>query len=408
MKITLVNQSDINGGAARAAYRIHQALRAHGLDSNMVVDRATSGDTTVSAPQKTWSKTRIAIVRYLGDGIAKYSNASSPGMSSPALFPSRLAKKLNQSDSELLHLHWLNGEMLSIAEIGRLHKPVVWTLHDMWAFCGAEHYPLDNRWKAGYSPTNRAKSESGFDLNRWTWQRKKKHWNKNIQIVTPSNWLASCVRKSALMATWPVSVIPNAIDTDNWKPINKASAREILGLSENYPVLLFGAIGGIQDPRKGFDLLQTALESLQSKLPDIQLLVLGQRTPEFESRLKFSVHYSGHLHDDLSLRVLYSAADAVVIPSRQDNLPNIGLESLACGTPVVAFDTGGLADIVEHQQTGFLARAFDTQNLAAGITWVIEQGDTLRINARNKAIHDFDSKVVAQKYARLFEEVISQ
>lgn len=408
MKITLVNQSDINGGAARAAYRIHQALRAYGLDSNMLVDRATSGDATVLAPQKTWSKARIAIARYLGDGIAKHSNSSSPGMSSPALFPSRLAKKLNQSDSELLHLHWLNGEMLSIAEIGRLRKPVVWTLHDMWAFCGAEHYPLDNRWQTGYSPTNRAKSESGFDLNRWTWQRKKKHWKKNIQIVTPSNWLANCVRKSALMATWPVSVIPNAIDTNFWKPINKASAREILGLSENHPVLLFGAIGGIQDPRKGFDLLQTALQSLQSKIPDIQLLILGQRTPEFESRLKFSVHYSGHLHDDLSLRVLYSAADAVVIPSRQDNLPNIGLESLACGTPVVAFDTGGLSDIVEHQQTGFLAQAFDTQNLAAGITWVIEQGDTLRINARNKAIQDFDSKVVAQKYARLFEEVISQ
>jgi glycosyltransferase involved in cell wall biosynthesis len=279
----------------------------------------------------------------------------------------------------------------------------------MWAFCGAEHYTEKFRWRDGYTRHNRPSYEHGFDLNRWAWQSKKKHWKTPMHIVAPSHWLADCVRESLLMRDWPVTVIPNAIDTERWQPIVQKQARELLHLPPNVPLLLFGAIGGIQDSRKGFDLLQAALFNLRCQIPELELLVFGQLSPLKHLDLGFPINYSGHLHDDVSLRLLYSAADVMVIPSRQDNLPNTGLEALACGTPVVAFNTGGLPDIVEHQKTGYLAKAFDTEDLALGIQWVLSGPDhcaKLSSNARKDAVSRFSYPIVAKAYMVLYKQIL--
>ena len=228
MKVIQLNHSDINGGAARAAYRIHHALRQAGVDSRMWVDSATSGDWTVQGPATKLRKGLAKLRPTLGSSLFKpVFKTGNPIIHSPALLPSGRVDALNASDADVLHLHWVQGEMLSIAEIGRLCKPVVWTLHDMWAFCGAEHYTEEFRWREGYRKDNRPGYESGFDLNRWTWVRKRKHWARPMHIVTPSHWLAQCVRESALMRDWPVSVIPNPIDTERWQPLDQALAREI-------------------------------------------------------------------------------------------------------------------------------------------------------------------------------------
>ena len=231
-----------------------------------------------------------------------------------------------------------------------------------------------------------------------------------MQIVTPSQWLANCVRESALMRDWPVTVVPYALDTDVWRPIDKRQARELFGLQLDAPILLFGAIGGSRDPRKGFDLLQRALQHLNGEITALHLVVFGQSAPKEPPDFGFPVHYTGHLHDDFSLRVLYSAADALIIPSRQDNLPNTGVESLACGTPVIAFDTCGLPDIVQHQQTGYLARAFDTEELARGIQWVLADRTrhaVLSANARRDAVARFSYPVVAEQYLRVYQAALS-
>ena len=410
MKVAIINHSDINGGAARAAYRIHHALCSQGLSSHMLVNQAYAGDWTVEGPRNKIAKIAMVAREQLGVLFARTLRTSNPVIHSPAMQPSCWPKLINVSDTDLVHLHWVNGEMLSIADIGRIQRPVVWTLHDMWAFCGAEHYTEDFRWSDGYLRSNRPPYESGFDLNRWTWMRKQKHWQKPLQIVTPSRWLAQCVRDSELMSDWPVAVVPNALNTEYWQPIDKSLARQVLGLSCEGPLLLFGAMGGGSDPRKGFDLLQSALQHLRGEIAGLQLLVFGQLAPKNAPDFGFPIHYTGHLHDDISLRVLYSAADALVIPSRQDNLPNTGVESLACGTPVIAFDTCGLPDIVEHQQTGYLASAFDTSDLAAGIKWVLSTADydDLCINSRIKAVNCFDSRVVAQQYMNIYQEVLSR
>jgi glycosyltransferase involved in cell wall biosynthesis len=410
VKVALINHSDINGGAARAAYRIHHALRRHDIDSTMLVNQAITCDWAVKGPAAKWEKVTAKLRANLGGLPNKLLQTGNPILHSPAILPSRWPSRLNNSDVDLLHLHWVNYEMLSIADIGKLRKPVLWTLHDMWAFCGAEHYTDDERWREGYTRWNRPSYESGFDLNRWTWQRKRKHWKHPMHIVTPSRWLADCVRQSALMREWPISVVPNAIDTDVWQPVDKGFARQLLHLPPDVPLLLFSAIGGTKDLRKGFDLLKSAFDHLRGQMPGLELIVLGQLAPKEPVGLGFPIHYTGNMHDDISLRLLYSAADALVIPSRQDNLPNTGVESLACGTPVVAFDFCGLPDIVTHQQTGYLAQAFDVVDLAQGIKWVLadrKRHSDLRVNARQDAVARFSFPVVAEQYLRVYQTAVA-
>jgi glycosyltransferase involved in cell wall biosynthesis len=316
---------------------------------------------------------------------------------------------LNRSDADVFHLHWIGNEMMSVADVARLRGPVVWTLHDMWAFCGAEHYAEGFRWRDGYSRNNREEGESGFDLNRWVWSRKMKHWREPINIVAPSRWMADCARQSMLMRDWPITVIPNAIDTDVWRPVEKICARTILGLPSDTPLLLFGASGGTEDARKGFDLLRSALQLLHGRVKGLELVVLGQPTPKVPLELGLPVHFTGHLHDEVSLRLYYSAADAFVLPSRQDNLPNVGLEAEACGTPVVAFRVGGMPDIVDHQTTGYLAEAFDVQDLAWGIEWVLDGAERrmdLSARSRQTAVARFSYPSVARRYMELYESIL--
>lgn len=410
MQVIHLSYSDIEGGAHRAAYRIHSSLVEQRMDSTMWVERATSGDWTVKGPQTKLGKLAAISRPHLGGLVVKLLKTNNPILHSGAILPSRLINSINTSSADIIHLHWVAGEMLSIADIGRIRKPIVWTLHDMWAFCGAEHYTNDHRWQEGYHKHNRPSYERGFDLNHWTWQRKKKHWSTPFQIVSPSKWLADCVSSSHLMRTWPVTVIPYTIDTNVWQPVEKNLARQLLNLPQDASLLLFGAIGGGRDPRKGFDLLCAALNHLRGEIPGLELVVFGQLQPKQSIDLGFPVHYTGKLHDDISLRILYSAADAMVVPSRQDNLPNTGLEAHACGTPVIAFNVGGLPDIVDNLKTGYLANPFDTNELARGIQWVLGDSDQLvKLGqaARQRSLSLWSPKTVSELYFQVYRDVLN-
>ena len=406
MRVVNVNHYDINGGAARAAYRIHHALLANAVDSTMLVNSSSAGDWTVQGPVGYLDRFLPKVRHVFGALLAKTLKTENRVLHSPALLTSGWPKRINNSDADVAHLHWVNHEMMSIGDIANIHKPVVWTLHDMWAFCGAEHYSEDFRWRDGYNSKNRPHYERGFDLNRWVWGRKMRVWKRPMHIVAPSHWLADCARQSRLMQNWPVSVVNNAIDTEVWRPVDKAYARKLLQLPPDVPILLFGAMGGIADPRKGFDLLQAALESLRGQINGLELVVFGQLAPKVPPNFGFPVHYAGHLHDDLSLRVLYSAVDVMVVPSRQEAFGQTASEAHACGTPVVAFNACGLPDIVNHKQTGYLARAFDTADLAEGIRWVVSDRErlaSLSIAARKVAVDRFSYPVVAEQYRKIYE-----
>lgn len=433
MKILHVCATDVSGGAARAAYRVHRALVDHGgelgVESCMrAIHKFTNDDTVLGGPPAgqsgLWKRLHPRLNLFAKRGF----NTGNPVSHSIAWPGTGLGKELEQlrrQEADLITLHWLGDSTLSIEEIGRLPQPLVWRLPDQWAFLGAEHYTTppatgetastDERFAYGYSEETRPAHESGTDLNRRTWLRKQRAWHRPIQIVAPTTWIADLARRSTLMANWPISVIPTPIDLIKWAPVEKDLARKILNIPPDQPLVLFGAMGGTADPRKGADLLLEALhhlwrEQAGSLLEHLELMVFGMSRPEKSPYFGFPIHYKGKLNDDLSLRILYAAADVFVIPSIQDNLPGTGIEAHACGTPVIAFRTGGLVDIVDDHITGALADPFDPLSLAAAIRWVLEDPQRLHqlgVAARQRAERLWDPARVAGLYADVYGQAIA-
>ncbi len=410
MRVFALNLSDSIGGAAKAAYRIHKAVGMVGVDSTLMVNRKGKVDASVIGLKSSFEKLFDKFRSGSGVLVSRIMSVPNTDYHSPAIFPTSWSKKLSRPEVDIIHLHWINGEMMSIGDLGAIQKPLVWTLHDMWAFSGAEHYSSTSRWKHGYTQENRPKDEAGFDLNRWTWNRKRRSWKRPIQIVTPSHWLAECVRNSALMRGWPVEVIPNPIDVDQWTPIDKKLAREKFGLPLGVPLISFGAIGGAADPRKGFDYLRSALQLLSKVRGDLELVVFGQEAPDQEIDLGFPIHYLGHLSSESDMQMAYSASDLLVAPSIQEVFGQTASEAHACACPAVAFEGTGLADVIEHQKSGYLAKLGDVEDLAAGISWVLESTSRSRqLNAasRTRAVEKFSYPVIARKYQNIYSKVLN-
>ncbi|MEI6828780.1 MAG: glycosyltransferase [Synechococcaceae cyanobacterium ELA445] len=409
MRVLQLSTYDGGQGAARATFRLHRALRDAGVDSSLRVALATSGDAWVQAPS---SKPRqaLALLRSTASWwLQKPQRSGNPVTHSVAALPSRLDRELNRAGADLLHLHWIQDEFLSIEAIGRLRGPVVWTLHDTWPFCGSEHYPsaaADRRFEEGYLRGNRSPGGRGLDLDRWVWQRKRRAWAQllpRLHLIAPSRWMADQARASALFARVPCTVLANAVP-ELYRPIPRAQARQLLGWPAERQVVLFGALGGGEDPRKGWDLLVPALARLATERPELEAVVLGQPAPNDPPNLALPIRFLGRLQDDLSLALTYAAADVVVVPSRLDNLPQSASEALACGTSVVAFRQGGMADLVEHRVNGYLADPFDWQHLAQGLAWCL---DTPGLVASPERLSSWRPAAVAAAhrglYARLLE-----
>jgi glycosyltransferase involved in cell wall biosynthesis len=411
MRIDALNYSDTVGGAARAAYRLHHALLEQGIESRLIVNQKTLSEPEIKGPDSRFDYWRNRVSSKISRLVMKLLRTKSYLYHSPACIPSYHSEKLNASNADLVHLHWTNGEMVSIPDLARIKKPLIWTMHDMWGFCGAEHYTEDFRWRDGYAVSNRPPYESGLDINRWTWLRKRKNWIKPIQIVTPSHWLAEQIRASKLMKDWPVQVIANPINTEQWQPHEKHKARQELNLPQDKPLLLFGALGGGGDPRKGFDLMMQSLVLLKPRMPNLELVIFGQNKPENPMDYGFKTYYVGHISDDLQLQTLYSAADVMVVPSRQEAFGQTASEALACGCPVAAFAVTGLLDVVEHQKSGYLAKPYDVTDLASGIEWLFKhqkESNILREQARKRAVDYFSYPVIAQQYTTLYQKVIDE
>jgi glycosyltransferase involved in cell wall biosynthesis len=199
--------------------------------------------------------------------------------------------------------------------------------------------------------------------------------------------------------------LPNPIDIDVFSPILKTIARDLLRLDRSKKYVLFGAMGATSDPRKGFKELTKALSFLEN---DVELLVFGSSRPKVPLGFKQTTHYFGHLHDDLTLKVLYSSADVMVVPSQQEAFGQTATEAMSCGTPVVAFRHTGLLDIVDHKKNGYLALPFDEQDLASGIDWVLCSDDlqALGNHARNKIVEQFSTGKVLSSCIDLYDRCI--
>jgi glycosyltransferase involved in cell wall biosynthesis len=299
-----------------------------------------------------------------------------------------------------------------LAVLPKLKKPLVWTLHGCWAFTGGCHYPYDcTRYQKNCGACPQLGSQHERDLSRWVWNRKAKHWQTgNLTIVTPSRWLAQLAKSSSLFNNVRVEVIPYCLDLSTYKPIDCNIARDLLGLPRDKQLILFAAQSS-RNKRKGFQHLKQALQYLYDRgfSKNLQLIIVGTSQKSELLDIPFECLPLGRLHDDISLALAYAAADVFVAPSIADNLPLTVLEALACGTPTVAFNIGGMPDLIDHGDTGYLAQPFYPQDLAQGIEWVLSDAarhHKLRIAARAKAEREFNIPRVVGKYLALYKELL--
>jgi glycosyltransferase involved in cell wall biosynthesis len=413
MKVLHLSTHDIGGGAARAAYRLHTGLQDIGLQSQMLVQEKSSNDKTVIAP-----KIRL----FQGIAKAKLTFESLPlklytqKKNTPFFIqwlPDRVISKVAQINPDIINLHWISGAFMQIETFAKLKHPLVWTLHDMWGFTGGCHVIGEcDRYKVSCGACPQLNSINEWDLSRWVWRRKVKAWkNINLTLVSPSSWLAECARSSSLFQNLRIEVIPHGLDTQKYRPINQHFARETLKLPQDKKLILFGAIEATSDRNKGFHLLQPALQELSKAgwKDNFEVVIFGASQPENPPDLGFKTYYLGHLYDDLSLVTVYSAADVMLVPSLQESFGQTASESLACGTPVVAFNSTGLKDIVEHQQNGYLANPYEVDDFAKGIAWILENEqrlEKLSFYARKKAEQEFTLELQARRYSALFEEIL--
>ncbi len=416
MRVLSVNTSDVSGGAARAAWRIQEAVRKEGVDSKMFVRWKGSGSENVIGWErfepkgvlyKVWDwfrnkvKNKVQHARWRRYEKTRKESFLSDLRSVP------LHGALRKLDFDVLHLHWVNLRFFPLKELRKVRKPIVWTLHDSWAFCGVCHLSYEcEGYKRRCGKCHVLGSEREFDLSRKVWEKKSCYYEGlNLHIVAPSRWMAQCAKESGLLGGFDVRVIPNSIDTEEFKPMKKMEARRMLGLEEGKKYVLFGAMNVLKDANKGWLEMREALKMITEK--DVNLLLFGSQEP-FNESVGVNVVNMGMISETERLVVLYSAADVTVVPSRSENLSCTIMESLSCGTPVVAFDLGGNGDMVVHKENGYLAKARDVEDFAHGIEWVLSHdAERLGMAGREKVVREFSMDVVGRKYAALYEELLN-
>lgn len=412
MKVLIVNATDSFGGAARASYRLHKSLLNKNVNVEMLVQKKLSDDYTVNCyPDSTFQRL-LAKIRPIIDGLpVKIYKKRTKTLFSPSwLGFNNIIRKINNVNADIVHLHWICDGMIKIEDLAKIKAPIVWTLHDNWAFTGGCHIMWEcDKYKKNCGSCPRLGSHVENDLSRRVFNRKVKTFSKipNLTIVGLSKWLKKCASESSLLQDRDIVNLGNPIDTNVYKPLLKKNARELWNLPQTKKLVLFGAMSATSDVNKGYKELVEALLLLNDD--EIEFVIFGSSEPQEKQPFKLKTHYLGQLTDDVSLVSLYSAVDVMIVPSLQEAFGQTVTESMACGTPVVGFGHTGLLDIIEHKKTGYLAKPLDTKDLAAGIKWVLETSDyeKLSIAGREKIVNEFESLSLADKYLKLYESILS-
>lgn len=412
MRVLIVSYSDLAGGAARGAYRLHECLLASGIDSRMLVQRKVGDDDRVTECGGWLARLAPNLLRRIRTRLETlplrwYRGRPPSTVFTPAWVPSRLAAAINRMRPDVVHFHWVGWGMLRLEDLPRIRVPIVWTLHDMWAFTGGCHYDQEcGRYSDSCGACPMLGSRREHDLSRRTWQRKHRAYAQvpSMTVVGLSRWLADCAARSSLFAGRPVVNLPNPLDTGFFRPVDRMAARRKHGLPHDKKLILFGATDSTGDPRKGFDKLVAALGRLDPA--EAELVVFGGR--HGLEHLPFRTHVLVDFIPDADLVELYSAADVMVVPSLQENLAATIMEPLACGTPVVAFGIGGNIDMIDDGVNGYIAEPFDVDDLAACIARVLHHPDpdALRGAARAKVERSYAYPVMGEAYRRLYEGLI--
>jgi glycosyltransferase involved in cell wall biosynthesis len=422
MKVTLINISDAGGGAPEACMRLLKALEQRDVNVQMLVnEKRTNNDGVTSITNDLAGRLR-AKFNLLAERMPfiwfRAKSRAERFAFSTASTGTDISKHPLVLNADILHLHWTNFGFLSIDNLKQLlqtQKPVVWTLHDMWTFTGGCHYAGDcdhfvnecgNCWML--------RAPNADDISHSGWLRKLEMYKAagNIVFVTCSTWLAGVAKTTSLLKNFRIEAIPNPIDTAFFSPKDKITYREKWKIDLDQKIILFGA-ANILHPRKGIAYLVEALKQLKTNYPglnDVEIVVFGKNKSFDVSALPYKVHETNMIDSQQEMAELYNLADVYVTPAIEDNLPNTVMEALACGTPVVAFNTGGLPDMVDHLKNGYLAEFKSAADFAAGINYILTSGqkNELSANARKKVLDNFTNEIVAEKYLSVYKSILKK
>lgn len=415
MKVLILNTSERTGGAAVAANRLMNALCKQGVEAKMLVRDKQSEDERVISVNHSWFQRRLNFLRFVWERLVIFLcnklNRKDLFRVSIANTGVNLAAHPLVKEADVIHLHWINQGFLSLKGLRQLiatGKPIVWTMHDMWPATAICHHARTCECFQTLCQNCFYLDSHHADLSTFIFSRKNKlYTNSTMTFICCSKWLMNRAVKSQLLQQRKVLSIPNPINIMLYHPLDKQQAREQFGLPINKTLLLFGALN-VMDERKGIDFLIKALRLLPSD--SVELVVFGQVKDQIEEMLPVRIHAMGYLSDDQKIAQLYSAVDMFVTSSLEENLPNTIMEAMACGTPCVGFQTGGIPEMIDHEQNGYVAHYQDAKDLAKGIQWVINHPDpeALRQACVEKVRTHYAEEVVAQQYIKLYEQLLKR
>lgn len=390
MKVLIVSLSNVGGGASRAVANLYSSLKCKNIDVELLLFEGVKIDNKTSfVYNNKFSKLIFRIKNKFTKIIMGIFRNPSNDLRSINIFPSMLLHKINASNADIVNIHWIGSEMISIEQIPQINKPIVLTLHDAWLLNGMYHISPSH-----YYPLI---SENGTNLlDRWCICRKKKMASrKTLHIVSPSQWIKNDFLKSYFNnGKNTCDLIRNIIDDNVWKAYDKKSTKEELNFDLNKINVLFIANNATKSLNKGFQFVTKLTEMCSN---NFIFNIVGSNDI---INLK-NANSLGIIKDSNKLAKIYSASDICLIPSMSENLPNVALEALMCNTPVLCFDTTGLKDIIKNNINGYRAKKFDIDDLFYGLNILASFKHN---NCLINTIKEFNSEINTNKYIELFDK----
>src|SRR5664280_852369 len=368
--IKVVHLQNSTFSAGRAMLRLHNAMLEANIDSSILTLVQDINDT---AEIKNLGRNARIVARldYFLQSFVRREIKRKFGMFTFPILGTNVSHEKQIQAADVIYLHWIQGGFLNLSNIrqlAKMGKPVIFFMHDMWSITGGCHHSFTcEKYKTKCFDCQMFPKENVIDLAALEFRKKKKFFSdfKNLYFVSPSKWLHDCATQSFLTKGKPVYHIPNIVNSELFKPVDKKIARQFLNLNIDETVIAFGA-NSIESPYKGWPELQKALEILShdQNTKNVSVLIFGSGyNKQIGNSIPFKTRFMGFLRDEYSISLVYNAADVFITPSLADNLPTTILESLSCGTPVVGFDVGGIPDMIKHKWNGYLAKYRDAEDI---------------------------------------------
>lgn len=413
MKVAHLSTSEALGGAAQATYKLHRELIKQGIESKLYVRYPSS-----IRPNEVYSLTKESglweakfkprIRQYTINKIKQqYKPASYIPFSYNTLLPHYPLREKFIQEADIIGLYWI-GEFLNPENLALIKKPIVWRLSDIWPFSGGCHYPGScTGYTSGCGNCPKLNSRDTNDFSRKLVERKKEAYKDlSITVAAPTRWIAKLASESLLFKDRRIEVIPTGVDETHFKPLLQSEIRKAFSIPEDSMLILFGA-DSATDPRKGIQYLTEALKILKNKLGSkICLGIFGGNYDPALDKLGLEIRYFGYI-TELYLPVLYNCADVFVAPSLEENLPNTALEAMACGVPVVGFDTGGMPELISSGHNGYLAELNNAESLARGIEETLRNQEQMSKAARQTILDSFTQQQQTASYIKLYHNLKS-